>query len=281
MTAAGTAATASERPLAAGDGWRVIDHVCRAGPSDPAFEERHAHTSVAVVLEGSFVYRSHGGRVLMAPGSVLLGNHGACFACSHEHGRGDRCVSFQFDPGFVEQAAAQLHDVARPDFARHRLPPLEELAPLAAGAAELTRSPDPAEAEELGTALLSAALRLAHGAVVRPVTVRDEARVAAVLRLIDSGSADGIGLAGMAEAAGLTRHHFLRVFAAVVGVTPHRYLLARRLSAAAAALRAQPDRVLDVALATGFSDLSEFTRRFRRRFGVPPGAYRRRHRPGA
>jgi len=35
---------------------------------------------------------------------------------------------------------------------------------------------------------------------------------------------------------------------------------------------------LDIALSAGFSDLSEFTRRFRARFGVPPAAYRRRHR---
>jgi AraC-like DNA-binding protein len=33
--------------------------------------------------------------------------------------------------------------------------------------------------------------------------------------------------------------------------------------------------VLQIALETGFGDLSEFTRRFRAKFGRPPGAYRR------
>lgn len=278
MTVATADATTSERLLAAGDGWRVIDHVCRAGPDDPPFEERHERTSVAVVLDGSFAYRSQAGRALMAPGSLLLGNRHACFACSHEHGRGDRCVSFQFEPEFVEEAAAGLRGRARAQFPRHRLPPSEELAPLAAAAATLARRPDRRDAEELAATLLSSALRAAHGAAEPPAGARDEARVAEVLHLIGTGAADGLDLAGMAAVAGLSRHHFLRVFRAVVGVTPYRYVLARRLTAAAEALRTERGTVLEVALAAGFSDLSEFTRRFRRRFGVPPAAWRRRNR---
>ena len=98
------------------------------------------------------------------------------------------------------------------------------------------------------------------------------------LARIGAGDADGLRLADLAAAAGVGRHHFLRTFRAVVGSTPYRYVLARRLAAAAAALRTDSGTVLDIALSAGFSDLSDFTRRFRARFGVPPAAYRRLHR---
>src|SRR5689334_10489469 len=88
--------------LAEGKGWRVSDILCRSGPQDVPFEEAHEWVSIAAVVDGTFVYRSTHGRSLMAPGAVLLGNHGACFCCSHEHGKGDRCVVFHLEPGFIE-----------------------------------------------------------------------------------------------------------------------------------------------------------------------------------
>src|SRR4051794_26215084 len=93
------------RTLAQGEDWRVLEIVCRSGPSDRPFEERHDWASVSAVLSGVFTYRSDRGRAMMTPGSLLLGRHGACFECGHEHGVGDRCVSFQFAPALVEETA--------------------------------------------------------------------------------------------------------------------------------------------------------------------------------
>ena len=67
--------------------------VCRAGPSDKPFEERHDGFSLSAVIEGSFTYRSDTGHGLLYPGAMLLGNNGGCFECGHAHGVGDRCVS--------------------------------------------------------------------------------------------------------------------------------------------------------------------------------------------
>jgi AraC family transcriptional regulator len=84
--------------LARGEGWTVSDVVCTAGPHDPLFEEQHTGYSIAIVLTGSFQYRSTLGDALMTPGSLMLGNAGQCFECGHEHGEGDRCVSFWYEP---------------------------------------------------------------------------------------------------------------------------------------------------------------------------------------
>src|SRR2546429_8718771 len=65
------------------------------------FEEQHPSFTIAVVVAGTFQYRAslNGpglAEELMTPGSLLLGNAGQCFECGHEHGLGDRCLSFRY-----------------------------------------------------------------------------------------------------------------------------------------------------------------------------------------
>src|SRR5262249_36175402 len=93
------------RPLAGGEGWAVSDVVCNAGPRDRTFEERHDDAAVAIVVAGTFQYRSTSGRELMTPGSLLLGNPDEPFECGHEHAAGDRCLSFSFAPDYFESVA--------------------------------------------------------------------------------------------------------------------------------------------------------------------------------
>src|SRR5215475_11533985 len=102
------AMTIDARTLASGPGWHLRDVVCSAGPQDRPFEERHAMVSIAAVTEGTFQYRSTQGAALLAPGSVLLGNHGYCFECGHEHGIGDRCVSVHLTPDTWEEIVAAV-----------------------------------------------------------------------------------------------------------------------------------------------------------------------------
>ena len=99
----GTPGQTMPRVLARGDGWTVADVLCTSGPQDRPFEERHSRYTIAIVLAGSFQYRSSVGRGLMTPGSLMLGNHGHCFECGHEHGEGDRCVSFWYAPEYFER----------------------------------------------------------------------------------------------------------------------------------------------------------------------------------
>src|SRR5262245_16776127 len=94
----GTAGATVTTPLAAGDGWRVVDVVCTSGPGDRPFEERQQAATISLVLTGAFLYRSDRGASLLSAGSILLGNPDDAFECSHEHGEGDRCLSFQFEP---------------------------------------------------------------------------------------------------------------------------------------------------------------------------------------
>ena len=94
--------------------------------------------------------------------------------------------------------------------------------------------------------------------------------------LVDSHLPDpGFQSADIAQALGVSTRYLQMVFAEV-GTTPSRFLLARRLDAAAARLRRLdgPCSVTDVAMGSGFSDLGYFSRVFRSRFGVSARTYR-------
>ncbi|RKH67762.1 AraC family transcriptional regulator [Corallococcus sp. AB049A] len=272
----------SARLLASGDGWRVREILCRSGPKDPIFEEQHAAVSVSAVLSGSFTYRSRNGRVLLTPGSVLLGERQASFCCGHEHGVGDRCVAFSFEPALMEEVARDLSGVTRTDFPTHRLPPLQRLAPLIADVQALAEQPGSRGAEELALRMAGAALSGIHEGSARPVTATEERRMADAVRWLEARLVEPLSLGALASELGMGRHHLLRTFRKVVGESPYSYILGRRLTLAAEHLRTDgTQRIADVAFACGFGDLSEFVRRFRTRFGVTPSAWRARARPGS
>jgi AraC family transcriptional regulator len=263
------------RQIAQGDAWRVCEVVCGQGPGDRPFEERHEWTSVAAVLDGVFTYRSHRGRALMTPGSLLLGEAGTCFECGHEHGTGDCCLAFHLAPELMEETlAAQAGRGAR-RFTAAALPPLERLAPVTARARAVAASRDPLAAENLALEIARAALVLDTGMGARAPSAREEAKAVDAIRIIEARYAEPLTIAGLAQAVGLGRQRFALAFRRATGVTPYSYVLRRRLEAAALRLRAGSGTVLEIALEVGFGDLSEFTRRFGRRFGAPPAAWRR------
>jgi AraC-like DNA-binding protein len=94
-------------------------------------------------------------------------------------------------------------------------------------------------------------------------------------RWLDAHAAEPVDLNGAASVVGLSPFHFLRVFASVLGVTPHQYLVRARLRRAARLLADDSRSITDVAFDAGFADLSNFVRTFHRAAGVSPGSFRR------
>lgn len=79
----------------------------------------------------------------------------------------------------------------------------------------------------------------------------------------------------VAKMVGVHSVHLARAFRTFVGCTPGDLLRVRRLELAAGALKNSDSPLSEIALASGFSDQAQFTKAFRRLYGVPPGAYRR------
>jgi AraC family transcriptional regulator len=267
---------ATSRRLAQGNGWSVSDVICTSGPADEPFEERHTRVSIAVVLAGTFQYRTTSGSALMTPGSIFLGSAGHCFECGHEHATGDRCVSFNLAPEYFERIAADRGARGNPlVFSVPRLPPLSASAPVVAETSAGLAGAD-VSWEELGVRV-AATVSCVLGDL--PTTTRDASsdairRVTDVVRAIERLSATELSLERMAAMAGLSPYHFLRTFERVTGVTPHQYVRRARLRDAAVRLRSGDGRVIDAAFDSGFRDLSSFNRAFRAEFGATPRSYR-------
>jgi AraC-like DNA-binding protein len=99
--------------------------------------------------------------------------------------------------------------------------------------------------------------------------------------LADRHYDEPIGVAAMAEAAGLSQAHFTRAFRATFGITPHGYLLTRRLERAAALLRHTDHSIADICMAVGLTSVGSFTTSFGRMFGRTPTQYRAAYPPVA
>jgi AraC-like DNA-binding protein len=262
--------------LASGPGWRVGDIVCTSGPEDRPFEERHDGMCIAAVTEGTFQYRSTHGAGVFSPGAMLLGNHGHCFECGHEHGLGDRCLAFLFAPDRLEEVVAAVPDARRREFAVPHLPPLPGLAPLLAAAEAARDEQDGAALEELALRLAGAIVATLAGSVrtaPRPGP-RDAKRVTEALRRIEAASDEMLTLTELAREAAMSPYHFLRTFRRIVGQTPHQFVLRTRLHRAAVRLRRSDKPVSAIAFDAGFNDLSTFNRRFRRVMGTSPTEFR-------
>ena len=250
----------------------MVDIVCTSGPDDRPFEESHQTTSLSLVRSGVFVYRGDPGSTLMSPGAILIGHAGRSFECSHDHGEGDRCLSFQFHRDLFARLSedAGANDDA---FLHHRLPPLRSLAPIVARA--LAPQSEGAY-EELALDFAAAVIHAVGGVsdASSAITARDRARIADVLGHLATHTSDRHTLADLARVAGTSRYHFLRTFRSVTGITPHQWLLRARLRDAADRLIACADSITEIALDVGFDDLSNFIRSFHTEFGISPRKYR-------
>ena len=95
------------------------------------------------------------------------------------------------------------------------------------------------------------------------------------LFMIEQHLADPVRVAVLAQACALPLRRFATLFQAQLGMGPARYLLERRLAAAAAQLRDSQAPIDVIAGACGFADRFHLSRAFSRRFGMGPAAYRR------
>ena len=96
-------------------------------------------------------------------------------------------------------------------------------------------------------------------------------RVVDKMRVLD----DQLSLQSLAQESGYSRVHFVRMFRAATGRSPHNYLLNLRIERARELLSNPALSLTDIALDCGFSSHSHFTRVFRQFVGVTPSEYRR------
>ena len=73
----------------------------------------------------------------------------------------------------------------------------------------------------------------------------------------------------------MSSFYFCRSFKQSTGITPHRYVLTRRMEHAKQLLQEKTVPLVQVAHEVGFADQSQFTRVFHKIVGTTPSQYRK------
>jgi len=249
----------------------VSDFRCTAVAGDKPFVEQHCCHSISFVRSGSFGYRSRGRAHELVAGSLLIGLPDTEFICTHDHVCGDECLSFFFTPELIETIGDR-----RETWEIGAVPPLAELMVLGELAQAAADGRSDVGLDEAGQLLAHRFVEVVSGKTRKQaaVTARDRRRAVETALWIDAHSHEEIELEDAAAQARVSPFHFLRAFSAVLGVTPHQYLLRSRLRHAARLLADDERTVTDIAYDVGFADLSNFVRTFHRAAGVSPLKFR-------
>ena len=251
----------------------AVDYRCSAGPGDAPFLEAHEAYSISYVREGSFGYRSRGETFELVAGALVVGYPGDEFMCTHDHHLcGDECLSFRLDPAVVETIGADSR-VWRTGCVR----PLPELMVLGELAQACAENRSDVGIDEAGVLLAARFVDVVSGRKheMPQAPASDRRRAVAAALWLDEHSHEAIDLETTAAEVGLSAFHFLRLFARVIGVTPHQYTVRSRLRHAARLLADDTRSITDIALDVGFADLSNFVRTFHRAAGVSPRSFRK------
>ena len=231
----------------------------------------HPHFSIGAITGGHSHYLNQRSRQEVGPGSLVLMNPEEVHACNPIADQPWSYLMFYLDTDWLrsQQEEAGLGSEFRPfDMTASRDPLLYQ--GLQHLHHQLVQGPDPL-AREVACHLFSRQL-LARLTPAR-WDDRPPQHLQRAAELMQDDSASPLSLSQLSAVAGLTPSHFVRAFSQHYGMTPHAYLLDRRIRHARTLLK-QGQPLAEVALASGFADQAHFQRQFKRRVAATPGQYR-------
>ncbi|MCF6288513.1 MAG: AraC family transcriptional regulator [Proteobacteria bacterium] len=85
----------------------------------------------------------------------------------------------------------------------------------------------------------------------------------------------GISLKKVASVACMSQWHFQRIFKALTNETLKTYIRSRRLANSMHKLITSKEKIIDIAITTGYESQASFTRAFKQSFAITPSAYRK------
>jgi AraC-like DNA-binding protein len=237
---------------------------------------RHTHDEygIGIVDAGGHASWSGRGQVEAGPGTFISVNAGEVHDGRAIGGRARSWRILYFDPATLADVRADITEggqsaftFATPVFADRDLHRLFEAAFQYAKPRAEADAVMPCE-----TAILRLVARLGAHSTARPKDDGPTACIGRARQRIDADPAAPVTLIELARDSELSRYQLIRAFARELGLTPHAYILQRRIALAQRLIRAGRD-LAEVASAAGFYDQSHLTRWFVRQFGVTPSRY--------
>lgn len=134
--------------------------------------------------------------------------------------------------------------------------------------------PDGYELGVKGNLLMVFSLLFRMAIEKEPVNQKNEEKLKQILICVKEKYDQKLTVEDMARTCGYSASHFMRWFKEATGMSFNHYLIEYRLEKAASLLRSTSDTVLEIAEKTGFENLSNFNRLFRKKFGITPSRFR-------
>ncbi|HEV2557316.1 MAG TPA: AraC family transcriptional regulator [Microvirga sp.] len=237
---------------------------------------RHTHDRYGIGVIERGAHRSLSGRgvVEAGPGQTITVNPGEVHDGAPIGDAGRSWRMLYVDPALVATVIDDASDGAGDDFEFPQPVMADPRMTEAVRRLIATLADRPAAEAELAAQEQMLALFASLAGIIRSRSGREH--VAPALRharaLIDSDPAAPLSLTDLAQAAGLSRFQVLRGFVRATGLTPHAYLVQRRVQLARR-LIAGGHALAEAAAASGFADQSHMTRVFVRAYGLSPGIY--------
>jgi AraC-like DNA-binding protein len=240
---------------------------------------RHSHDQfgIGVIAFGAQRSWSGVGQVSASAGDVIMANPGEMHDGAPLNGNARGWRMIYLDPGLVTREVGQeiagpvelVRPVARDEILARRFAQLF---------ACLTARTERLATEESLLCCLIHMMRK-HGMIVpnrgmaRSWCSGPSPHVAKAIKRLDSALDTPISLTELATLSGVSRFQLLRTFAREIGITPHAYLVQRRVRLARQLL-AHGIAPAQAALQAGFADQSHMSRAFVRQIGITPARYR-------
>lgn len=230
---------------------------------------------IAIVERGWFRLGDHKHKWLLGPGNGFITRPGQINSYTHiRHLEPDACLCLNF-----KLHSANVEELPRLfGSARSVVQPTNRFAFLHWRLRRLGFGCESLLLETLACELLQAAIsvQLHHGRLYRAGQLAWYAqRVSYAREILETRYQEEHSLRHLASQVGMSQFLFARIFAELVGIAPHQFLLKVRFERARWML-AQGASVTSACYNTGFRNLSHFIRGFRQRFGGTPSSIKKR-----
>jgi len=236
----------------------------------------HSHDtfSVGVITGGISTYANGRLRERVGPGAVVVVNPEDVHACNPVDGQPWSYHMLFLDTAWLarQQAALGLGDgrQMRPFATPATRDPLLAVGLIRLQSVLHDRQADRLEKE---SAAVEFAARLQARLDPAPVSAGPDDRLARAAEFIADNCTRPLSLGDICAAAGLSESYLIRAFQRRYGLTPHAYLIDRRIRYSRARLR-RGHPIAEVAADAGFADQAHFHRAFKRLVAATPGQYR-------
>ena len=99
------------------------------------------------------------------------------------------------------------------------------------------------------------------------------ARLTIAKNLLEENFSEKVDVNTIAKEASLSKYYFSRSFKKTFGLSPHQFVLNKRLERSAELIREGKLMITDIAYQVGFADIYSFSKSFKKRFNASPSRF--------